>query len=186
MNQEDRRGREALGGGFKKWGESRVEQSKNWLEEDDPPRQSRVSLSSEASPRRPRTRSQLFPSWPSPRAPLLEGGGAGGARTWRQSGAAGRAGGWSRRPGPAPPELGGRFVRGSWMELVRVRAGLHGLVVLSHELQKNARIWDICHQGAGCSGCKVTRAFPGRLQSLGTWGHPNPSCLCCERVCGEA
>lgn len=54
------------------------------------------------------------------------------------------------------------------MEPASVRAGLHGLGVLSHELQKNARIWDICHQGAGCSGCKVTGAFSPDCFSL--WG----------------
>lgn len=46
--------------------------------------------------------------------------------------------------------------------------GLARISLLSHELQKNARIWGICHQGAGCAGCKVTGAFPGLPQSLGT------------------
>lgn len=46
--------------------------------------------------------------------------------------------------------------------------GLARISLLSHELQKNARIWGICHQGAGCAGCEVTGAFPGLPQSLGT------------------
>lgn len=52
----------------------------------------------------------------------------------------------------------GRFVSGSEWALCE-RAGPLGLAVLSHEPQKNARIRDVCHPGAGCSGREVTRAF---------------------------
>lgn len=117
---------------------------------------------------------QLFPVVLSPASPFRVG------RRGRRGGGAGQgAGGWRAEAGLQ------RFVsRTEWA--MCVRAGPRGLAVLSHEPQKNARIWDVCHQGAGCSGCKVTRAFPGLLQSFGTWGHSNPSCLYCERVRSRA
>ncbi|XP_036091248.1 uncharacterized protein LOC107513989 [Rousettus aegyptiacus] len=87
-----------------------------------------------------------------PPAPACGGrGGApgGGAAERARPGPPG-SGRRGRGPG-ARPALCTRELNGAMC----VRAGLHGLGVLSHGLQKNARIWDICHPGAGCSGCKV-------------------------------
>lgn len=61
-----------------------------------------------------------------------------------------------------------------------------GLVVLSHGLQKERPNLGHLSSRAGCSGCKVTGAVAELLQSLGTWGHTNPSCLYCDRVGSEA
>ena len=161
--------RGAEGGGFKRSGKSQVEQSKNGFQEKDQPDLCSFPLSSEASLRRTWKGSSFLSC--SPRPPPSAWGGGGGAGQGAR--------GWRAEAGLR------RFVsRTEWA--MCVRAGPRGLAVLSHEPQKNARIWDVCHQGAGCSGCKVTRAFPGLLQSFGTWGHSNPSCLYCERVRSRA
>lgn len=88
-----------------------------------------------------------------------------------------------RFPGPPPSARGrggagaaarsglGRFVSGAQWALCE-RAGPLGLAVLSHEPQKNARIRDVCHPGAGCSGREVTGAFSPDCCSLSGRGVP--------------
>ena len=151
---ESRRGAE--GGRFKKWAKAQVKQSKNCSEEKGQPDQASFSPFCQSPAAGDVERQPALSAWAPRGRPLPRGAAAGAGQGWGLAGT--RVGGPAGDPGRSGA---GRFVPGAeWV--MCVRAGLQGLALLSHEPQKNARIWirDVCHPGAGCSGGEVTGAFP--------------------------